>query len=120
MYLLPPPGAGDENERCLSVFVTLGHFAFALTGDLDAAGERTLLRLYDIPPAEVVVAGHHGSRHATSEEWLAALDPQAVAFSVGRNNYGHPTPEAMSRAILSGARVYRTDLAGSVRIRVGG
>ncbi len=43
------------------------------------------------------MAGHHGSKYATSETLLAAVDPDAVAISVGYNNYGHPTPETLGR-----------------------
>ena len=35
----------------------------------------------------------------------------------GRNNYGHPTPEAMERISASGAAICRNDELGAVMIR---
>ena len=51
---------------------------------------------------DLLVAGHHGSKYATSETLLAAVDPDAVAISVGYNNYGHPTPETLGRIQAQG------------------
>ena len=45
---------------------------------------------------------------------LAAVDPDAVAISVGYNNYGHPTPETLGRIQAQGAAVYRTDYEGHI------
>ena len=60
----------------------------------------------------LLVAGHHGSKYATSETLLAAVAPDAVAISVGYNNYGHPTPEPQGRVQAQGAAVYRGDCEG--------
>ena len=43
----------------------------------------------------------------------------AAVISVGYNNYGHPTDEALARLNLAGARVYRTDIDGSITVRTG-
>ena len=68
----------------------------------------------DRPPVDLLGAGHHGSKYATSETLLAAVDPDAVAISVGYNNYGHPTPETLGRIQAQGAAVYRTDYEGHI------
>ena len=63
--------------------------------------------------------GHHGSRYSTSFELLEAAQPEMAVISVGYNNYGHPADEALARLNLAGARVYRTDIDGSITVRTG-
>ena len=44
----------------------------------------------------LLVAGHHGSRYSSSEEFLDALRPGAIVFSCGYDNqFGFPAPEAI-------------------------
>ena len=76
-----------------------------------------LLRGRDLPDVDLLIAGHHGSRHSTSEELLAAVRPETVIISVGENNYGHPSPEVLDRLAEFGCAVYRTDRDGTVIYR---
>ena len=89
-----------------------------ITGDRDGFGERSLLRHADIPDVDVLVAGHHGSKHATCEELLSAVRPEIVCISAGKDNsFGHPAPELLERLENFGCTVYRTDLHGDILIR---
>ena len=45
---------------------------------------------------------------------LAQTTPSVAVISVGRNNYGHPSPDTLER--LSGCAVYRTDERGAVTV----
>jgi competence protein ComEC len=60
--------------------------------------------------------GHHGSRGSTGEEMLDSLRPLAAVISVGRNDYGHPSPEALARLERRGIPVRRTDRDGTVSV----
>ena len=64
----------------------------------------------------MLIAGHHGSRYSTCAEFLAAVRPETVLISVGRNSYGHPTQEVLDRVAAVGAEIYRTDLHGEITI----
>ena len=89
-----------------------------ITGDRDAFGERMLLRSYDIPEVDILVAGHHGSKNSTSEELLTAVSPETVCISAGKGNpFGHPAAELLWRLEESGCTVYRTDLHGTIIFR---
>lgn len=116
--LLPAGWMEGSNEQCMAVIVEYGEFSFVTTGDMDAASERWLLRSAVFPKHGVVLAGHHGSAGSSSEEWLRALEPQTVLVAVGRNNYGHPSPEAAARWEAAGAQVYDTLTDGDITIRV--
>lgn len=118
LALYPPVGGGGDNERGLAVLCREGGFALLATGDMKQSTERALLEAYPLPDIEVLIAGHHGSKYASSEELLAAVQPELAVVSVGENSYGHPADEALRRLAWAGARVCRTDRQGTVRITV--
>src|SRR5207237_6391489 len=61
---------------------------------------------------------HHGGRFSSTAPFLQAVRPGIAVISVGaRNDYGHPTEQALGRLAQAGARVYRTDLLGDVTVR---
>jgi competence protein ComEC len=115
VFLYPPVGEGDENERGLSI-LTLGGVCALITGDMNSTTERSLLRFADLPKLDLLVVGHHGSRHSTSEELLAATLPDIAVIPVGRNSFGHPTPETLERLERFSAIIYRTDESGHITI----
>lgn len=107
------PGAEDNAG---SMFVRIeGEGASALfTGDAGEETELAMLRRRDWR-AEVLKAGHHGSKTATSAAWLKAVRPRAVVISCGRvNAYGHPAQATLDRIRESGAATCRTDRDGDV------
>jgi len=61
---------------------------------------------------------HHGSADPGLPEVLTRLSPEVAAIEVGENTYGHPTPSTLAALERSGARVYRTDRDGTVRLTV--
>ena len=115
IVLFPPYSRGDENERCLAVLCR-GAINALITGDMNAAGERSLLRNADLPALDLLIVGHHGSRHSTSAELLSALTPALAVVPVGYNSYGHPANETLERLEQFAVPVYRTDEAGHVTI----
>lgn len=118
LTLYAPLGDGGANEEGLSVLATSGEFDALITGDMNTAVERRLLKYNHLPDIEVLVAGHHGSAYSSSEELLLATRPEYAILSVGYNSYGHPAPEALERLAAAGCAIYRTDLMGSVSITV--
>ncbi len=108
----PVEGGKESNEKCLSVLCAKDGWEALITGDMPAEEEALLAAREELPDAEVLVAGHHGSQYATGEKLLAAVTPERVVISVGDNAYGHPAPETLERIQAAGAEVYRTDWHG--------
>ena len=81
-----------------------------MTGDLPR--EETVLP--GIPPTQVLKVAHHGSKYSTSETWLTKVRPKAAVISVGKNRYGHPSEEVLSRLQEKGIRILRTDEQGDI------
>ena len=117
LTLFAPLGGGDVNEQGLTVLASTGEFDALFTGDMGSESELLLLEHAALPDIELLMAGHHGSKGATSQALLDAVTPEYVFLSVGENNrYGHPAPETLER--LEGLAVYRTDLQGNLTLRV--
>ena len=118
MELYAPGEAGDMNERCVTGKISLGEYDMLVTGDIDKAAEKELLALHDISDVELLIVGHHGSRYSSSGELLGSIGADTAVISVGYNTYGHPTYETLERLDAYGYTIYRTDLNGTVEIRI--
>lgn len=119
LTLYPPLGDGGANEEGLSLVAQAGDFRLLLTGDMTTEVEETLVDHAGLAPCDVLVVGHHGSRNATGTTLLDAARPETAVISVGRNNYGHPSEETLTRLTRRGVALYRTDLQGSITFQVG-
>lgn len=114
------PGApASVNDASVVVRVAYGHASALLAGDLEAEGEAALLPA--LAPADVLKVGHHGSRGASTTEWLAKLRPRLALISAGAGNvHGHPHAEALDRLREAGTQDVRTDQDGAAILRTEG
>jgi competence protein ComEC len=106
------PGLGDampRNQTSLVLRLCIDSTCALLPGDADSVAEAFQLRSGQSLHAQLVAAGHHGSKHSTSLDWLRRVSPSDVVLSYGvPNHYGHPNPEALERIDQVGAKVWRT------------
>ncbi len=118
LTLYPPAAQEGGNNGGLAVLGQFEDFSLLVTGDMDFSGERVLQARYDLPDVDLLIAGHHGSKYSTSESLLRTVTPETAIISVGSNSYGHPSPETMGRLSDAGVQIYRTDLNGTITLRV--
>jgi competence protein ComEC len=123
MKVLSPTGPGlavapaaDPNDFSVVLSCRYGDFSCLLTGDISQEVEKELFSGGLLKPHTVLKVPHHGSRLSTSEFLLEAVRPQVAVIQVGRNNYGHPHRETLSRLEQAGALVLRTDRMGTIRL----
>ncbi len=118
--VFPPMLAGKNvNELGLTVLASHKALDVLITGDMEEEGERRLTETVPLPDIEVLVAGHHGSDTSNTPELLEAVRPELALISVGRNNkYGHPDWDTLVRLDDIGAEIYRTDLYGTVEVKL--
>lgn len=110
----------DLNSNSVALRLTHGADCFLFPGDAEDETEQALMRA-GIEPCGVLKVAHHGSEHSTSAAWLRAVKPEIALISVGANNrYGHPDPAALDRLDAAGARVWRTDRGGTIRLESSG
>lgn len=85
-----------------------------LTGDVENEGEEEVQK-EGIRDADVLKAGHHGSKNATSDAFLRIVKPELTVLSCGKNNrYGHPHQEVLKRLKKYKSRIWRTDRKGAL------
>jgi hypothetical protein len=69
----------------------------------------------------VLKVGHHGSKYASSEDFLRQGKFKAAVISCGTDNrYGHPSQEVLDRLRAANVKIYRTDLQGEITIKTRG
>ena len=108
----------ESNENSLCILFTFEDCDILITGDRGNFGESMLLQYHDLPDVELLIAGHHGSKHSTSEALLDAVRPEYIFVSAGTGNrYGHPAQEMLDRAAKYGCAVYQTDIHGTLTFR---
>lgn len=115
-YILNPYRAEeDKNESSIVMYAELGGKRWLFTGDLGVEGEEEILRSFPILRADVLKAGHHGSKTSTSETLLDELKPRTAIISAGRGNrYGHPHAQVILELQERRIIIYRTDRQGGV------
>ena len=109
--------ASALNNWSAILHVTHDEQSFIFTGDVERAGELDMVNMYgDDLQSNVLKVSHHGSNTSTIQEFLNVVQPQIAVISVGRNSYGHPTPQVLDRLENMGTHIYRTDMNGTVII----
>lgn len=110
----------DANANSVVLKVVCGRVAMLLAGDAERETERRLVAGGNLA-AQILKVAHHGSRYASTAEFLAAVRPSIAVISCGRRNrYGHPARSTLDGLARIGAVVHRTDLEGDVIVRTDG
>lgn len=123
--VLHPPaedaGLRGDNDRACVLRIEAAGAAMLVASDIERGAERVLLAHWAGELAsEVLVAPHHGSRSSSVPALVQAVRPREVLYSVGYlNPFGHPHPQVWARWADSGARNWRTDSQGALRVTVG-
>jgi competence protein ComEC len=105
----------DTNNDAIVVRASLGEDSVLFATEPEEPAQQVLLDDGSDLRADVLKVPHHGA--ATSlEPFFEAVRAEVALVSVGPNTYGHPVPEVLEWIRASGARVVRTDLAGTVTV----
>jgi competence protein ComEC len=109
------PGNAGENNRSLVAFLDLGGNLVCFAGDVERDAERALLP--NLGRVRVMKVPHHGSKTSSDSAWIASTKPRIALISCGEGNrFGHPDRSTVGRYLLAGARVFRTDQEGAIRL----
>ena len=104
----------NTNENCLVMKLKMYGKTFLLMGDAGFLCENTL----EDVKCDVIKIGHHGSRHSTGEELLDSAKPKYAVLSYGRNNFGHPSPEVLSKLNKRKIKTYHTYKDGNIKFKI--
>ena len=119
-FLHPEPGehlAGNDSSCVLAI--SAGDYHLILTGDIEAAGERSVLTQISFESATVVLIPHHGSLTSSSPAFVNRLQPDIAVASTGHaNRWGFPKQRVTKRWEGVGAAVFDTASSGAVSFRL--
>jgi competence protein ComEC len=109
------------NNNSVVLLLRHGDQRLLLTGDIEAEAETHLVANGPVHPVTALKVPHHGSRTSSTAAFLDAIRPSVAVIQVGfANRFGHPHPDVLARLQGVGARVFRTDRHGAVRLLLDG
>jgi competence protein ComEC len=107
----------DINDASVIMRLVYDGNSFLLTGDASQIIEQKMINGGAMIDSDVLKAGHHGSKNATSPEFLEAVSPGLAVISAGQDNkYGHPHQETLAILEKYGIRTLRTDINNDIKI----
>jgi len=110
----------SRNNRSCVLRVSSDEHAALLPGDLELAGERDLATARPGSlRADVLIAGHHGSRTSSGEDFVRRVQPHWVVYSSGyRNRLHFPHHEVVQRYASRQVRSLNTASDGAVSLTI--
>lgn len=115
---LPRPSGAKPATNAISCVVQVRSASGAvalLTGDMEQAQERALLRAGADVRADALLVAHHGSKTSTSAAWVQAVQPQVALVQSGwRNRFGHPATPVVQRLQAAQAQLFNTATCGAI------
>jgi competence protein ComEC len=113
--------SGDLNQDSIVARLVYKKETFLFTGDANLKTEAELLKEKIDLKSAVLKVGHHGSETSSSLDFLRAIAPQIAVIECGTDNqFGFPRADTLWRLQKIGAKIFRTDLNGTVRIKTDG
>jgi competence protein ComEC len=105
----------SSNDGSIVMKLTYGNTSVMLQGDATAKVEDHLLALGDKVQADILKAGHHGSRTSTTDEYVKAVAPTYAIISAGLDNsYGHPHIETITTLNKYHVQILKTMDRGTI------
>ena len=117
LYFLNTKEYNDENDNSSVIYLNYNNIKFLFMGDSGINRESDILKKYNLNNIDILKVGHHGSNTSSSKYFIDKINPKYSIISVGKNNwYGHPNAEVLDN--LDNSKIYRTDMDGSIILKV--
>ena len=114
-------GGNEANANSIVARLDYGSFSMLLAGDAESQTEHRLLTKELDLQAKVLKIAHHGSKYASSGDFLNRVKPEIAIVSCGAwNRYGHPNQAVLDRLKAANVKLYRTDLQGEITLTTRG
>ena len=114
-------GGNEANANSIVARLDYGSFSMLLAGDAESQTEHRLLTKELDLQTKVLKIPHHGSKYASSGDFLNRVKPEIAIVSCGAwNRYGHPNQAVLDRLRAANVKLYRTDLQGEITLTTRG
>ncbi|MBN1374304.1 MBL fold metallo-hydrolase [Candidatus Dojkabacteria bacterium] len=122
LILFAPPCPAYANVNNCSIVTKFSYLDFSVLfmGDSEKDEEQWLIKNYqdDITNVDVLKAGHHCSKTASSEALVVLVSPDVAVCSCGvGNKFGHPHKETLDVFYKYNVKVLRTDEIGTIVLK---
>lgn len=114
----------ETNDSSCVIWLDYQGASALFTGDAPFETEEKLTRDFqlgllpkdvELSSTEILKVSHHGSRYATSAEFIKFLGVETAVISCGENNaYQHPSSEVLENLNQNSVCIYRTDKEGNI------
>ncbi|MEA2064998.1 MAG: ComEC/Rec2 family competence protein [Patescibacteria group bacterium] len=109
------------NNTSMVVKLIYDENSFLFAADAEYEVEQILLENNTDIKADLLKVGHQGASDSSSLKFLQKVSPQIAIISVGKNNkFGHPSLRVIRRLEKLGAKVFRSDQNGDIKIIANG
>ena len=107
----------NENDNSSVIYLNYNNYKFLFMADAGIEVEKDLIKKYNLQDIDILKVGHHGSKTSSCKNFIDEINPKYSIISVGKNNrYGHPNNNVLNN--LEDSKIYRTDLDGSIEIKL--
>ncbi|MBR2337647.1 MAG: MBL fold metallo-hydrolase [Clostridia bacterium] len=117
----------DSNDFSAVMIIKFAGKKIMLTGDMEAKAEQKFVEYYaqntdeiSTLDCDVLKVAHHGSATSSTMGFLNLIKPENAVISTGlcHGTYRHPREEALNNLLAVYAKIYRTDLQGTITLTV--
>ncbi|MCR5734384.1 MAG: DNA internalization-related competence protein ComEC/Rec2 [Lachnospiraceae bacterium] len=107
----------DINDNSLVVRYSCDSgFTALFTGDISSDVEKDLMQTGHI---SYLKCAHHGSKTASSYDFIKMISPKIATISCGiDNSYGHPHRETLETLNKMKTKIYTTDTMGEITVKL--
>ncbi|MCL5093594.1 MAG: MBL fold metallo-hydrolase [Patescibacteria group bacterium] len=116
-----PQTCSDQNDCSIVFKVKFNDFKMLFTGDASEKEWASILKKNPDLNSQILKVPHHGSRTGLNEDILKKIQPEIALIPVGKGNrYGLPSSYTLELLKKFNAKIYRSDLDGTVKISTDG
>lgn len=120
--LNPVSNTGEDlNNNSVVLRLVYGKVAFLFMSDAERDAEASILSAGLPVQAQIIKVGDHGSKTSSSRAFLAQVKPEVAVYFAGQGNpYGYPDIVALSALTATGAKIYGTNVHGTITVTTDG
>lgn len=106
------------NDTSIVLKLDYAGISFLFPGDLEKEWQNKIPLNQVLQPITFLKVPHHGAKDALDDNFLSKIRPKLAIISVGKNSYGQPAKETLSKLSKVNALIHRTDQEGSIVVIV--
>lgn len=96
----------NKNNSSMVISLAINDKRILFPGDIEKEAEYAIYN--DLDYHDILIVPHHGSKSSSTEQFVHAVRPEFSVLSYGKNSYGIPSDQVVSRYEELGSKVLST------------